>query len=127
MRASPVIKWSGWDTAIVVFLAWFVVGIISLARAGSRGRVWSKESAIVLAGIGWLLTGLSAGTRLPSVSWWLVAWVAESCAFLGYLVGHDKGDRDASQRLERDEREREEARERFAREQAAQVQHSSRN
>ena len=92
-----------------------------------RGRLWSRESALVVAGIAWLLTGLSAGKRLPALSWWLVVWVAESCALLGYAVGRGRGSRDATQRLERDERERTEARDRFAREQAVQVQGARQN
>lgn len=130
-----------WGIAGVVAFIWCVVGVSIPPRHGTldtmydsrtpaiarRPRLWSKESATVVAGIAWLLTGLSAGMRLPNISWWLIAWVSESCAFLGYLVGHDRGDRDATQRIERDTREREDARERFAREQAAQVQHSRRN
>src|SRR5690242_14586091 len=77
--------------------------------------------ALTIALIVWLVTGLSAGERLPAVSWWLVVWAAETCAIVGYLVGRDTGDRDATRRIERDTREREDARERFAREQAEQV------
>ena len=92
-----------------------------------RGRWWSKESALVLAGIAWLLTGLSAGERLPAVSWWLVVWAAETCAIVGYLVGRDNGDRAATRRIERDMHEREDAQERFARGQAEQVIRARRN
>jgi len=58
---------------------------------------------------------------LPAVSWWLVVWAAETCGFVGYLVGRDNGDCAATRRIERDAREREDARESFARERAEQV------
>ena len=77
--------------------------------------------ALTIALIVWLVTGLSAGERLPAVSWWLVVWAAETCAIVGYLVGRDNGNRAAARRIERDAREREDARERFARGQAEQV------
>ena len=76
---------------------------------------------LTIALIVWLVAGLSAGERLPAVSWWLVVWVAETCAIVGYLVGRDNGDRAATRRIERDARERDDARERFARERAEQV------
>jgi len=59
-----------------------------------------------------------AASRLAAVSWWLVAWVAATCAGAGYYLGRLEGDRGATQRIERDERERTDARERFACEQA---------
>jgi hypothetical protein len=67
------------------------------------------------------------GLHTLALAWWLVAWVAATCGGLCYYVGHIERDRDATQRIERDERERNAARERVAPEQAEQVIKARRN
>jgi len=87
---------------------------MSCARAAALRPAKAVESA-------------GAGERLPTVSWSLGAWAAETCAVVGYLVGRDNGDRAATRRIERDTHEREDARERFARERAERVIKARRN
>ena len=47
--------------------------------------------ALTIALIVWLVTGLSAGERLPAVSWWIVVWAADHWRARGRARTHHAG------------------------------------